>query len=423
MLIKAGADVNVRDPMGKTPISYAILRGPREIWQLLISRGADLRNINNAGYGILHEIAASGDFDRDLVPGVLDNAQDKQGENAPKHFSSAGTSTTSTTLDVKHTLKTLVTLGCSINSQNVDGVSPLHLAAVKHHSNMVRLLLELGADSCSINSDGEIPLLWALCGSVACYNFGLWPREREKDRLACVQLFIDAGADVKVDKSLALHWAIAAMWDSIDVDLRTVEALTVGLTNIDAANEDGISPLHFASFYGRPKTTALLLRKGAKPNISPRLPMLIAAVMREPSNVQVIELLLDVGADVVVYDEDGTSLLAWVILTGSLYTFSIIIAHLPIEWLDRELPVIGAVVESDEKRAIDDLYLRRLSCLAQAYAITRVKKTQNGPNDEVHQPNVPVVLPAWLPSEERFPVMLFARSICGTEGSKHLEAR
>jgi ankyrin repeat protein len=303
---------------------------------------------------------------------------------------------------IEDLVSVLVEKGWTIILQTAKDASPLHLAAGKRDMNMIRVLLKHGADCHSANDHGETPMFWALCGPS-------W---------ACHGLLLSAGANsdhLTVDKNLALHYAIGSREP---VDLSIIQAMIVQSMDLDTANKDGITPLHLAAFYNYSGITSLLLKRGAKPNISPRLPMLIAAVMYGAPNVQVIRHLLDAGAYADVYDELGTSFLAWVILTGSLYIFSIITAHLPIEWLARELPVISAVVESDEKRVIDDLHLCRLSCLAQAYAITRVKKTQNGPSDEVHQPNVPVALPAWLPSEERFPAMLFARSICGTEGSK-----
>jgi ankyrin repeat protein len=86
------------------------------------------------------------------------------------------------------------------------------------------------------------------------------------------------------------------------------------LTDVDIANRDGITPLHLAAFYALPKITFLLLNRGARPNISPGLPALIAAVMNEVPSATVVKLLLDAGAEIDVYDDRGRSLFARIFL-------------------------------------------------------------------------------------------------------------
>jgi hypothetical protein len=132
-----------------------------------------------------------------------------------------------------------------------------------------------------------------------------------------------------------------------------------------------------------------------------------------------MEHLLDAGADVNVYDEHGTSFLAWVVLTGSLYVLPVIASHLRIEWLNKELPVISAAVELKEKQVIDPLRSRQLFSLALMYAIAQTKEQlsqdQRGAREDGHDANVPEERPTWLPSEELFPAMLFARNTNGTQ--------
>ena len=83
-----------------------------------------------------------------------------------------------------------------------------------------------------------------------------------------------------------------------------------------------------------------------------------------------------------------------------------------------ELPVIRAVLESE-----DNLTVRRLFGWALARAIAQTKmqlaQYQRGSESlrESIYANVPREPPTcgWLPSEDQFPAMLFARSICGTQ--------
>jgi hypothetical protein len=145
--------------------------------------------------------------------------------------------------------------------------------------------------------------------------------------------------------------------------------------------------------------------------------------MDSEPNGKVIESLLQAGHDVDVNDKYGTSFLAWVVLTGSLHIFPVIASYLPIAWLDKELPVISAILEWEEKGVVGSLRSRRLFSLALAHAIARVKKTQHGPKYEDHQANVPLARPPWLPSEEQFSALLFARSICGTQVNDNILER
>jgi ankyrin repeat protein len=317
MLIEAGANVNVRDQMGKTPISYTVSKGYSDMWQVLISHGADLHNIDDAGHGLLHQIAISDKLEPHLEPELSGEEQDQQEVLVSDIFRFPGMPTRATRADIEDLLSSLLEKGCAINAQTANGASLLHLAAGKRDLNMIRLLLKHGADCRSANDQGETPIFWALCGSPVYINLETirmistaeldfddseaamvtWtdglptenipaprnstmvtPTQKELS-LACVRLLIRAGADsghLTVDKNLALHYAIAIR---VFVDPSIIKAMIVRSRDFNTANKDGITPLHLAAFYGYPTITSLLLKMGARPNISPSLTMLIAAVM------------------------------------------------------------------------------------------------------------------------------------------------
>lgn len=73
--IKAGTDLNQKDPYGSTPLAIAATFGKTEIAKVLIDGGADLNIKNNEGSTPLH-IAAL--FCRtEIVEALLDNRADK----------------------------------------------------------------------------------------------------------------------------------------------------------------------------------------------------------------------------------------------------------------------------------------------------------------------------------------------------------
>ncbi|XP_044924807.1 fibronectin type 3 and ankyrin repeat domains protein 1 [Mustela putorius furo] len=75
VLIEAGADVNMRDKDGKTPLMVAVLNNHEELVQLLLSKGADASVKNEFGKGVL-EMARV--FDRQNVVSLLEERKRTQ---------------------------------------------------------------------------------------------------------------------------------------------------------------------------------------------------------------------------------------------------------------------------------------------------------------------------------------------------------
>ncbi|XP_059756740.1 fibronectin type 3 and ankyrin repeat domains protein 1 isoform X2 [Balaenoptera ricei] len=75
LLIDAGADVNMKDKDGKTPLMVAVLNNHEELVQLLLDRGADASVKNEFGKGVL-EMARV--FDRKNVVSLLEEMKKKQ---------------------------------------------------------------------------------------------------------------------------------------------------------------------------------------------------------------------------------------------------------------------------------------------------------------------------------------------------------
>ncbi|XP_067565177.1 fibronectin type 3 and ankyrin repeat domains protein 1 [Pseudorca crassidens] len=75
LLIDAGADVNMKDKDGKTPLMVAVLNNHEELVQLLLDKGADASVKNEFGKGVL-EMARV--FDRKNVVSLLEEMRKKQ---------------------------------------------------------------------------------------------------------------------------------------------------------------------------------------------------------------------------------------------------------------------------------------------------------------------------------------------------------
>ena len=126
-----------------------------------------------------------------------------------------------------------------------------------------------------------------------------------------MQTLVASGVDVNAaqpDGATALHWA--AHWD----DGGMAGLLLRAGARVNAANDFGVTPLLLASGNGRPAMIALLLEAGADPNLaaaSGERPLMAAA---RAGSLEAVDALLDRGAEVnYTAPGHGQSALMWAI--------------------------------------------------------------------------------------------------------------
>jgi len=149
-----------------------------------------------------------------------------------------------------------------------------------------------------------------LSTTVAAQGERLVDLARRQDR-AGVRVLVASRADVNVaqpDGATALHWA--AHWDDVEMAALLLRAGA----RVDAANDFGVTPLLLASGNGRPAIIALLLEAGADPNLaaaSGEVPLMTAA---RAGSLEAVDALLDRGAEVnYKAPGHGQSALMWAI--------------------------------------------------------------------------------------------------------------
>ena len=192
-LILDGADVNLRNTFGCTPL-MEISRYPQghfELVQLLLDSGADINAQDDWGRTALM-IACSGDVVQ-IVPILLDGgadmeAKDKKGNTAL--LEAMGNHSNARTAIVQH----LVRRGVSMSSPKA--VEALHLATVFGEYKGLQTLLERGFD---VNAEPENR--WVFSGPISPFNTALL-LALERGNVEIAELLLKHGADVNARSTL-----------------------------------------------------------------------------------------------------------------------------------------------------------------------------------------------------------------------------
>ena len=123
------------------------------------------------------------------------------------------------------------------------------------------------------------------------------------------------------DGTTALHWA------SHRDDLESVQLLIRGGANVNAANDLGATPLWIACENGSAPMVKALLQAGANPNLALLLgetPLMVAA---RSGNAEVVEQLIRKGAEVNVKAARGQTALMWAVAQQHPDAVKVLLAH------------------------------------------------------------------------------------------------
>jgi ankyrin repeat protein len=178
LLLSSGLRPNVANDDGVTPLAMAARAGNKAAVQLLLKYGADSAAVAHDGTAVLHQAVKSGRAD--LVALLLNilgpEALEASSPDCATPFMLAA--------GREHlaVMKLLLERGADINAAFSSGETVLHAAAMTGKAEALALLLQQpGAPVHVLNSDGQTPLQTAAHESAAC-----------------VQLLLEAGADVRV---------------------------------------------------------------------------------------------------------------------------------------------------------------------------------------------------------------------------------
>ncbi len=362
VLVDFGADATAPDRWGKTPLHRAARQGAKSIVELLISAGGEVnRKMGYHGMIPLHEAAVCGDEDvvRNLIEyGACPNAKASSGatplhyvtsESAARLLIQSGAGINSKD---KHGMTPLHWAAMNnrtgvvralideeqteLDARDKRGLTPLHCCVRRRHATVAKILLEHGADVDIQGEKGETPLdVAGRSGGEKVLNLlasesddgGSAARDDGGTVHGKVSRVIGSPGDVKKRLAIAREGVLpqgsfVVRRSKSEIECRGVSpfhwAARVGAANlmkelvaadipygIDAADEVGASPLHYAAGQNQTEVAEVLLEAGAKPDsrdIEGATPLHWAAMK---GCIKALRVLLAYGARSDVTDQNG----------------------------------------------------------------------------------------------------------------------
>ncbi|XP_077999520.1 ankyrin repeat domain-containing protein 17-like isoform X2 [Glandiceps talaboti] len=242
LLLAHGADVNAQSSTGNTPVMYACNAGHEDTVRLLLDHGANLEDVNENGHTPLMEASSAGHV---IVS------------------------------------KLLIERGAQINAHSGEfKESALTLACYKGHLEMVKLLLEAGADHEHKTDEMHTALMEAAMDG----------------HVEVAKLLLDHGAQVNMPAdSFESPLTLAACGGHVEL-----AALLIGQgANIEEVNDEGYTPLMEAAREGHEEMVDLLLAQDANIYAQTEETQETALTLACCGGfLEVADILLQAGADI-----------------------------------------------------------------------------------------------------------------------------
>lgn len=235
ILLLKGADINSRDNSGQTPLSWAMAQLHRDACLILLESGASTNEKYNTGETLLQRAVKTGD--RMVVHQLVIMRDVNLEEEMPRSKQTALSLAAEQGRDAMVSM--LLDVGANLESQDSQGWTPLMHAVNNSHESIAKLLISTGARFNHISLQGDTALSLAA----------------KRGSLSFTRLFVEMGADRNAqDASGYTALMYAAQNGHIDV----VELLIDRNVALECESVYGHSALALATMSGHDKVVKLL---------------------------------------------------------------------------------------------------------------------------------------------------------------------
>lgn len=301
------------DGDGNNALHLAANRGHLEVLTQLMERPQfNINAANSTGWTALHKAAELGNIEivRKILSGKPDLGSKTEFGSTPLHIAAQGGNLA--------TVRMLISESGSSQERDNDGKTPFSLAVEAGQTNIVRELLS----TYDIDQDDSYPFHNAArAGHIEVIKIFLekgWGVNRinasrqtllhlacwSANPLALVELLLNAGSEVNAeDDELETPLSYTARSGTADV----AKALLKAGANINSKDKDNSTPLYRASYAGNFDVVKELLAWEPAPDLNTQANEGWTALHAAFDNPEITRLLLDVGADSSVNDDDGFS--------------------------------------------------------------------------------------------------------------------
>jgi ankyrin repeat protein len=275
-LLSNGADIDGLDAAGTTALHAAAWTGNSKLFQTLLRRGADssIRDYDGWSVAVYAMLQGHECISRLIFENCDGDTATLLKANALRHAAKLGNIDTALAMASEHQA-----LGEMDQAETMLFTEALMGAAEGGHDNLVRQLLDLGADASVKDDSGSTALHWAAWGGHAVIENQMYD-ERDKVQSRCdggdgdapslsrwtsechesvIQLLLDAGADVNAQNSLGstpLHWVSGAGCAPI------VQCLLDHGADVNTVDKQGRTATHRAVKTGDSGLVTLLQPRG-----------------------------------------------------------------------------------------------------------------------------------------------------------------
>ena len=202
---------------------------------LLLTTIAAVLLVGTAFAGPIHDAARKGDIEavkQHLAAGRNVNAKDDKGRTPLHRAAREGH---------KEVAELLIAAGADLNTKDKEGKTPLYHAARWGHTNIAALLIAAGADVNAKDDKGRTPL------------------DRAVGYTEIVALLRKHGGKTSEELNALIDAAEAGNIEAVK------QHLAAGM-DVNAKDEDGVTPLHEAALWGHNEVSELLIANGAEVN-------------------------------------------------------------------------------------------------------------------------------------------------------------